>query len=191
MMKDDWCLVLSYGVKNRDAYMTRHVLRKGQTRDQVREAFANAKGVGLQTMGFFIFGMPGDNEETMEKTIQLALELDPKLANFMLAAPFPGTAMYDMIEEGGQVFADNYGDFAIHEQKVRFTMNENYDPDLVIRKWREAYRRFYLYRPERVWEKMTFKENWTNLPGTFAQIKRFFIGSKDQMAPGQKVKSVA
>jgi radical SAM superfamily enzyme YgiQ (UPF0313 family) len=134
-------------------------------------------------MGFFIFGMPGDNEETMEKTIQLALELDPNLANFMLAAPFPGTVMYDQIMEGGEVFADNWTDFAIHEQKSRFTMHDGvYDPELVIKKWREAYRRFYLYRPERVLEKMMFKENWTNLPNTFAQIKRFFIGSKDQTA---------
>ncbi len=26
-------------------------------------------------------------------------------------------------------------------------MHENYDPDLVLRRWLEAYRRFYLYRP--------------------------------------------
>ena len=32
-----------------------------------------------------------------------------------------------------------------------------------------------------------FKENWTNIPGTFRQIKRFFIGSKDQQAPPEKV----
>ena len=50
-----------------------------------------------------------------------------------------------------------------------------------------ANRRFYLYRPERVWEKMMFKENWTNIPGTIGQIKRFFIGSKEQLAPAEKV----
>jgi len=183
LMKAAGCLRVGFGVENGDENMLRNVIRKGQTVDMVREAFANAKAAGLQTMGFFIFGMPGDNEETMEKTIQLALELDPKLANFLLAAPFPGTAMYDMIQQGGEVFADKWSDFAIHEQKARFTMHENYDPDLVIRKWREAYRRFYLYRPERVWEKMTFKENWTNLPKTMAQVRRFFIGSKDQSAP--------
>ena len=47
------------------------------------------------------------------------------------------------------------------------------------------------YRPERVVEKMMFKENWTNLPGTFAQIKRFFIGAKDQEAPAEKVQQAA
>ena len=35
------------------------------------------------------------------------------------------------------------------------------------------------------------KENWTNLPGTFAQIKRFFIGTKDQEVPADKVKNAA
>ncbi len=181
LMKAAGCKRVGFGVENGDPDMLRNVIRKGQTLDQVREAFANAKAAGLQTMGFFIYGMPGDTEETMEKTTQLALELDPKLANFLLAAPFPGTTMYDVIMEGGEVFADNWTDFAIHEQKSRFTMHDGqYDPDLVLKKWRDAYRRFYLYRPERVWEKMTFKENWTNLPNTIAQAKRFFIGSQDQ-----------
>ncbi len=180
LMKAAGCKRVGFGVENGDENMLRNVIRKGQTIDMVRAAFANAKAAGLQTMGFFIFGMPGDTEETMEKTIRLALELDPKLANFMLAAPFPGTVMYDMILEGGQVFADKWSDFAIHEAKSRFTMDKNYDPDLVVRKWREAYRRFYLYRPERVAENLMFKENWTNLPKTLSQVKRFFIGSKDQ-----------
>ena len=103
--------------------------------------------------------MPKDNEETMEATIQLALELDPDLANFMLAAPFPGTKMWDMIQEGGEVFAHEWPDYAIHEQKARFVMHDGeYDPDLVVKKWREAYRRFYLYRPKRVWEKVSQEE---------------------------------
>lgn len=189
LMKAAGCLRVGFGVENGDEQMLRNVIKKGQTVDMVREAFKNAKAAGLQTMGFFIFGMPGDNEETMEKTIQLALELDPKLANFLLAAPFPGTAMYDMIKKGGEVFADTWGEYAIHDQKARFRMHENYDEALVLRKWREAYRRFYLYRPERVWEKMTFKENWTNLPNTIAQAKRFFIGSKDQKEdiPAEKI----
>ncbi|MDQ3247669.1 MAG: radical SAM protein, partial [Chloroflexota bacterium] len=186
LMKAAGCKRVGFGVENGDEAMLRNVIRKGQTIDMVREAFANAKAADLQTMGFFIFGMPGDTEETMEKTIQLALELDPKLANFLLAAPFPGTAMYDMIEDGGEVFADKWEDFAIHEEKPRFTMKENYDPDLVIRKWREAYRRFYLYRPERVIEKLSLKSTWTDLSNSVAQVKRFFIGNTAQSSVESK-----
>ncbi|MEA3336831.1 MAG: radical SAM protein [Chloroflexota bacterium] len=187
LMKAAGARRVGFGVENGDPYMLRNVIRKGQTLDQVRDAFKYSKQARLQTMGFFIFGMPYETEETMEATIQLALELDPDLANFMLAAPFPGTRMWDMIQEGGEVFANEWPDFAIHDQKARFTMNDGqYDPDLVVRKWREAYRRFYLYRPKRVWEKVSQKSFWTQLPATVDNARRFFVGGNDRLAPGKK-----
>ena len=125
----------------------------------------------------FVLGFPHETEETMEATIQLALELDPDLANFMLAAPFPGTQMWDMILEGGQVFADDWPDFAIHDQKARFTIDDGqYNPDLVVRKWREAYRRFYL-RPRRVARTLARKETWLQLPRTARMAWRTVVGS--------------
>lgn len=181
LMKAAGAKRVGFGVENGDPWMLRNIIRKSQTLDQVRDAFRWAKAAGLQTMGFFIFGMPKETEETMEKTIRLALELDPDLANFMLAAPFPGTKMWDMIKEGGEIFAHEWPDYAIHEQKARFTMHDgSYDPDLVVRKWREAYRRFYLYRPKRVWEKMSKKSFWLDLPHTLANARRFFIGNGKQ-----------
>jgi radical SAM superfamily enzyme YgiQ (UPF0313 family) len=78
---------VGFGVESGDEYILSRVVRKGQTLQQVRDAFQWAKAAGLQTMGFFVFGMPEETEETMEQTIQLALELDPDLANFMIAAP--------------------------------------------------------------------------------------------------------
>jgi radical SAM superfamily enzyme YgiQ (UPF0313 family) len=188
LMKAAGCTRVGFGVENGDPWMLRNVIRKGQTLDQVREAFKNAKAANLQTMGFFIFGMPNETEETMDATIDLALELDPDLANFMLAAPFPGTKMWDMIREGGEIFANEWPDYAIHEQKSRFTMNDGvYDPDLVLRKWREAYRRFYLYRPQRVWEKMSKKSFWLDMPNTVSNARRFFVGQKDQNGSNDRV----
>ncbi|RME86322.1 MAG: radical SAM protein [Caldilineae bacterium] len=183
LMKAAGARRVGFGVENGDPWMLKHIIRKGQALDMVRNAFRWAKAAELQTMGFFIFGMPRDTEETMEATIRLALELDPDLANFMLAAPFPGTKMWDMIQEEGNVFAHDWGDLAIHDAKARFTINDGvYDPDLVVRKWREAYRRFYLYRPRRVWEKVSKKSFWLDLPGTLANARRFFLGTEDQTA---------
>ncbi len=113
----------------------------------------------------------------MEKTTRLALELDPNLAHFMLATPYPGTEMYDLIEQYGNVFAHDWQDFAIQGDEAHFAM-PGYDPDLVVRKWKEAYRRFYLYRPQRVWEKVSKKSFWTELPSTVNNAARFFLPVK-------------
>jgi radical SAM superfamily enzyme YgiQ (UPF0313 family) len=158
LMKQAGCKRVGFGVESGNQCVLDSI-KKQQTVDEVRRAFANAKKVGLETMGFFIFGLPADTEETMEDTIKLALELDPELANFMIAAPFPGTEMYNIVLREGHLFSHDWRDFAIHDEKARFEMGD----------------RFYL-RPSRVWRRVTSLDTWRHLPTYFSSFKRFAMG---------------
>jgi anaerobic magnesium-protoporphyrin IX monomethyl ester cyclase len=164
LMKAAGCKRVGFGVENGDDWMLRHVIKKGQTVDMARHAFRWAKKAGLQTMGFFIFGMPGETEESMEKTIQLALELDPDLAHFMMAAPFPGTEMWGILEKHGQVFSHNmdWSQIAIQDDKAHFALGD-LDTETIERKWHEAHRRFYL-RPKRIARIVTRADTWRRFP---------------------------
>jgi anaerobic magnesium-protoporphyrin IX monomethyl ester cyclase len=177
LMKAAGCKRVGFGVESGDEMVLRNIIKKAQSKDQVRNAVRWAKEAGLQTMGFFIYGMPYETEETMEKTTRFALELDPSMAHFMLATPYPGTEMYDVIQKYGNIFAHDWQDFAIQDDEAHFTM-PGYDPDIVVRKWKEAYRRFYLYRPKRAWEKVSQKTFWTELPSTVGHARRFFWPTK-------------
>lgn len=164
LMKQAGCKRVGFGVENGDDWMLRHVIKKGQTVDMVRQAFKWSKKAKLQTMGFFIFGMPGETEESMEKTIRLALDLDPDLAHFMMAAPFPGTEMWETLKEHGDVFSDNmdWSQLAIQDNKAHFAFGD-LDKEIVERKWHEAHRRFYL-RPKRIVRIATRKDTWQRFP---------------------------
>ncbi|UCC89715.1 MAG: radical SAM protein [Anaerolineales bacterium] len=164
LMKAAGCKRVGFGVENGDDWMLRHVIKKGQTVDMARQAFGWAKKAKLQTMGFFIFGMPGETEESMEKTIQLALELDPDLAHFLMAAPFPGTEMWEILEKHGQVFSHNmdWSQIAIQDDKAHFAFGD-LDTETVERKWHEAHRRFYL-RPKRIARIVTRGDTWRRFP---------------------------
>jgi radical SAM superfamily enzyme YgiQ (UPF0313 family) len=164
LMKQAGCKRVGFGIENGDDWMLRHVIKKGQTVDMVREAVKWSKKARLQTMGFFIFGMPGETEESMEKTIKLALELDPDLAHFMMAAPFPGTEMWETLEQHGDVFSPNmdWSQLAIQHDKAHFAFGALSKED-VERKWHEAHRRFYL-RPKRIARIAARRDTWRRFP---------------------------
>jgi hypothetical protein len=192
LMKAAGCKRVGFGVENGDENMLRNVIRKGQTLDQVREAFRQCQGGRVcRRWASSSSACPATTKRRWRRRSSLALELDPKLANFMLAAPFPGTVMYDRSRKAARSSPTTGATSPSTIRRSRFKMNENYDPIWSSRSGARPIGASISTGPERVVEKMMFKENWTNLPGTFAQIKRFFIGAKDQEAPAEKVQKVA
>jgi radical SAM superfamily enzyme YgiQ (UPF0313 family) len=174
-MKRAGCKRAAFGVESGNQAILDSVVDKHLTLDQVRAAFRAARAVGMETIGFFIVGLPGETEETMDDTIRFAIELDPVVANFSIATPFPGTAMYETVKAGGRILAEDWDDFVFFEGKARFEM-PGLPAELVERKWKEAYRRFYL-RPRRIARTLARKETWLRLPRTLRMAWRTVVGS--------------
>ena len=173
-MKQAGCIRSAFGVESGNQEILDSVIDKQLTLEQVRAAFKAAKEVGMETIGFFMVGLPGETEETMEDTIRFAIELDPVVANFSMATPFPGTEMSRIVEKKGRLLVKDYDDFAFFEGRASFEM-DGMTAELVERKWKEAYRRFYL-RPSRVMRTLLKKETWLDLPRTIKVAWRTVVG---------------
>lgn len=174
-MKRAGCIRAAFGVESGNQQILDSVVDKHLTLDQVRSAFKAARAVGMETIGFFIVGLPGETEETMDDTIRFACELDPVVANFSIATPFPGTQMYETVKAQGHLLAETWDDFVFFEGKARFEM-PGLPAELVERKWKEAYRRFYL-RPKRIAGTLARKETWLRLPRTARMAWQTVVGS--------------
>jgi radical SAM superfamily enzyme YgiQ (UPF0313 family) len=168
------CLRAAFGVESGNQSILDSVVDKQLTLDQVRAAFRAARAVGMETIGFFIIGLPGETEATMDDTIRFACELDPVVANFSIATPFPGTQMFDTVKANGRMLANTWDDFVFFEGKARFEMPD-LPAELVEAKFKEAYRRFYL-RPKRVARTLTRRETWLRLPRTARMAWRTVMG---------------
>ncbi len=94
-MKKAGCVQLDIGVESGSDKVLK-VLKKGATAAMAKDAFANAKKVGLRTMASFILGNPTETYEDIEKTERLAKEIRPDFTVFTYLTPLPGTELYQL-----------------------------------------------------------------------------------------------
>lgn len=155
--------------------------------DTIREAFRNAKAVGIETIGFFIIGLPGDTRESMQRTIDFAIELDPFIANFSMMTPYPGTKVYEIIKSQGRFLIEDWEDYVFFEQKARYEMGEM-TAELVENMYRRAYRQFYL-RPRPILRRLSSKGFWLNLPRNARIALRTFLPKAEKTELREQVEA--
>lgn len=155
--------------------------------DTIRQAFKNAKAAGLETIGFFILGLPGETEETMDRTIKFACELDPLIANFSMMTPYPGTKVFEIAKRQGRLLLEDWEDYVFFDGRARYELGDM-TAELVQRKWREAYRRFYL-RPHRIAMTLSRKDFWVNWRRTFKVAFRTLFPRKEKTDLRQSVEN--
>lgn len=172
-MKAAGCKRTAFGVESGNQAILDSI-DKHLTLDQIRAAFQAANAVGMETIGFFIIGLPGETEETMEQTIRFAIELDPLVATFSMLTPFPGTRVYqDILAGGGRLLVDDWEDYVFFEGHARYEMGA-VTAELQERKFHEAHRRFYM-RPRRILRTLTRWQTWRDLPRTVRMALRLVL----------------
>src|SRR5690242_21577893 len=76
-------------------------IKKGITIEEAKQFTKACKDVGVIIHGTFILGLPVETKETIEETIRYAMELDVFSIQVSLAAPYPGTELYEMARQNG------------------------------------------------------------------------------------------
>jgi len=99
------CWLISWGIESADEGILKRV-HKGYRPGQAATALRWAKAAGIKNWGYFIIGLPGETEETIQQTIDLSKRLPLDLALFHIAAPHPGTPFYREVVESGWLRPD-------------------------------------------------------------------------------------
>lgn len=113
LMKESGCYYVFFGLENADETILK-IAGKNFTVEQMKKAVKWAKEAGIIVSGSFIIGLPGETEETVKKSIDLALELDLYSTTFPIAVPFPGTVLRKMAinhEYSLRILTNNWDDY--------------------------------------------------------------------------------
>jgi radical SAM superfamily enzyme YgiQ (UPF0313 family) len=94
------CWMISWGIESGSETVLRRC-RKGIKSEQVERALRWSKEAGILNWGYFIIGLPGETEQTIQETIQFSKRLPLDLVLFHIAAPHPGSPFFfEVVEKG-------------------------------------------------------------------------------------------
>jgi anaerobic magnesium-protoporphyrin IX monomethyl ester cyclase len=139
-LKQSGCWMLALGIET-ESDETRKDMMKRLEGEKIRVAIRNMRQAGIRSFGFFIFGYPGETPQSLERTIDYAIDIDPDFANFYPAVPYPGTALYDKAKREGLLLSE---DWTRMEYSYYLLKGNGLDEPTVMRAINRARRRFFL-----------------------------------------------
>ena len=97
-LESSGCKVICLGLESGDDQILKNI-QKGATVEDARKAVRMVHEAGMKVKGFFIIGLPGETEETANKTIEFAKELNVDYCDFYPYTPYPSTPIWDNPEK--------------------------------------------------------------------------------------------
>lgn len=78
----------------------------------IQDVCATVRNSGMNVISNYIYGFPEDTFETMQQTLDLALELNTEMANMYPCQALPGSPMYHIAKQNGWELPESYGGYA-------------------------------------------------------------------------------
>lgn len=82
--------------------------------DAILKTIRKIQDKGINVIGNYIFGLPDDNFETMQETLDLSVEANCEFANFYSAMAYPGSKLYRMALEKNWELPKNWIGYSQH-----------------------------------------------------------------------------
>jgi len=100
LMKKAGCHILETGFESHSPEILKNI-KKGITISGAEEYIKNARKAGLEVIGAFITGLPGETVETIRDTTEWARKLPCLRYTVEITRPYLGTPLYQSLEEQG------------------------------------------------------------------------------------------
>lgn len=139
-MYEAGCRLVSIGVESGSQEMLDKI-GKRITLDDVRLTVKIFKKAGIRIYNYFVIGLPWEDEDTVEDTIDFAIELDSDFISFYTATPLPGSKFYEYAKENNLINSDTSFSSAYFYPSVN---THHLTKERVFQLHKKAIRRFYL-----------------------------------------------
>ncbi len=147
VLKDGGLRLLLVGYESGNQQIL-HNIKKGMRIDVAKRFSKDCRELGITIHGTFILGLPGETKETIEETIRFAIETNPHTLQVSLAAPYPGTFLFDQAAREGWLDTANTEYVDAHGVQIAPLAYQHLSHTEIFDSVETFYRRFYFRAPK-------------------------------------------
>lgn len=137
---------LAFGIEAASAKV-RDQVQKGFDQEDIAPTLQKVRDAGIYVIGNYIFGLPEDDLQTMQETLDMALQLNCEFANFYCAMAYPGSALYNEALERGWALPESWGGYSQHAVDTLPLPTRHLSAAQVLRFRDDAFHVYYEHAP--------------------------------------------
>jgi radical SAM superfamily enzyme YgiQ (UPF0313 family) len=110
---------------------------------EILKVVRKIQDAGINVIGNYIFGLPDDTRESMQETLDLALEANCEFANFYCAMAYPGSKLYGIAVEKRWQLPDSWIGYSQHSYETLPLRTETLASAEVLKFRDDAFHRYF------------------------------------------------
>ena len=131
------------GIESANAQI-RNEVHKNMHKQDILAIVRKIQAAGIHVIGNFIFGLPNDTMETMQETLDLAMQLNCEFVNFYSVMAYPGSQLYRKAAvETPELLPDSWSGYSQHSFDCKPLANAHLSAAQILQFRDHAFHQFY------------------------------------------------
>ena len=138
---------LALGVEAGNQQVRQEISKGSFKETNIRSVCKTVRQSGINVISNYIFGLPEDSIETMQETLDLALELNTEMANMYPCQALPGSPMHGIARRNGWSLPDSFEGYAFLSYEAQPLPTKHCTAEEVLR-FRDSAWQTYFTNPD-------------------------------------------
>ena len=116
---------LGLGIENPNQALRQEIHKDHFVDVKITDLMQNMRDAGINIGGNYIFGLPMDTHESMQNTLDFAIQNKTEMVNFYCAMAYPGSPLYKTAKQKGWELPSTYSGYSQHSYDMLNLSNNN------------------------------------------------------------------
>lgn len=134
---------LALGIESGNTTVRKDVTKGKFTDVKIKDLVRQIQDAGIDVIGNYIFGLPEDNLDSMQDTLDMAIDLNCEFANFYTAMAYPGSKLYLEAVQGKWELPETYVGYSQHSYETKPLSTNHISAKEVLQFRDNAFQKYY------------------------------------------------